>query len=186
MPVPDYSTTPASNTTISGINIAEGCSPAGINNAIRQLMADVRAFYDAPPFPSGAAASGANTDITALDQDVTVTATGTIAANTLGYRGLPQNAQTSAYVLVLADQGKHISITTGGVAIPANGSVPFPIGSTIVIYNNSASTQTVTITTDTLRLAGTTSTGTRTIAARGLCTLVKVGTTEWLATGNVT
>jgi hypothetical protein len=37
----------------------------------------------------GAAASGANTDITALNQDVTVTATGTIAANTIGYRGLP-------------------------------------------------------------------------------------------------
>ena len=35
------------------------------------------------------AASGANTDITALDQDVTITATGTVAADTIGYRGLP-------------------------------------------------------------------------------------------------
>ena len=41
MSVRDYSTTPSSNTTISSINIAEGCSPAGINNAIRQQMADV-------------------------------------------------------------------------------------------------------------------------------------------------
>lgn len=44
MAVDDYSTTPASNTSISGINIAEGCAPANLNNAIRQLMADVKSF----------------------------------------------------------------------------------------------------------------------------------------------
>jgi hypothetical protein len=131
----------------------------------------------------GAAASGANTDITALDQDVTITATGTIAATTIGYRGIPQNAQTGAYTLVLADAGKHISNTTGGFAIPANGTTAFPIGTTIVVYNNSGSSQNVTITTDTLRLAGTATTGTRALAQRGLATLVKVATTEWVASG---
>ena len=42
MAVSDYRTNPDENTTISGINIAEGCAPSGINNAIRQLMADVK------------------------------------------------------------------------------------------------------------------------------------------------
>jgi hypothetical protein len=134
----------------------------------------------------GAAASGANTDITALDQDVTITATGTIAANTIGYRGLPQNSQTASYTLALADQGKHISITTGGVVIPANGSVAFPIGTTIVIFNNSGSNQTISITSDTLRLAGAASTGSRTLAQYGLATCVKVAATTWVASGNVT
>jgi hypothetical protein len=134
----------------------------------------------------GAAASGANTDITALDQDVTITATGTIAADTLGYRGLPQNSQTASYTLALADQGKHISITTGGVVIPANASVAFPIGSTIVIFNNSGSNQTISITSDTLRLAGAASTGSRTLAQYGVATCVKVAATTWVATGNVT
>lgn len=46
MAVKDYSTNPDENTTISGINIAEGCAPSGINNAIRQLMADVRQNAD--------------------------------------------------------------------------------------------------------------------------------------------
>lgn len=46
MPIKDYSTVADQNTTISGINIAEGCPPSGINNAIRQLMADVRAKTD--------------------------------------------------------------------------------------------------------------------------------------------
>ena len=133
-----------------------------------------------------AAASGANTDITALDQDVTITATGTIAANTIGYRGLPQNSQTASYTLALADAGKHISITTGGVVIPANGSIAFPVGTTIVIYNDSGSTQTISITTDTLRQAGTTNTGSRTLAVYGLATCVKVASTTWVISGSVT
>ena len=47
MSVSDYNTDPNSNTSISGINIAEGCPPSGINNAIRQMMADIRAADDA-------------------------------------------------------------------------------------------------------------------------------------------
>ena len=42
MSVADYNTDPDSNTSISGINIAEGCPPSGINNAIRQMMADIK------------------------------------------------------------------------------------------------------------------------------------------------
>jgi hypothetical protein len=129
------------------------------------------------------AASGANTDITALDQDVTITATGTIAADTIGYRGLPQNSQTASYTLALSDAGKHISITTGGVVIPANGSVAFPTGTTIVLYNNSGSNQTISITSDTLRQAGTANTGSRTLAQYGLATCVKVSSTVWVISG---
>lgn len=129
------------------------------------------------------AASGANTDITALDQDVTITATGTIAADTIGYRGLPQNSQTASYTLALSDAGKHISITTGGVVIPANASVAFPIGTAIVVFNNSGTSQNISITTDTLRQAGTANTGTRALAQYGLATCVKVATTTWVISG---
>lgn len=47
MGVKDYDLNPDNNTQINGINIAEGCPPSGINNAIRQLMADVKADSDA-------------------------------------------------------------------------------------------------------------------------------------------
>ena len=107
-------------------------------------------------------------------------------ADAFGYKGLPQNSQTSSYTLALADIGKHISITTGGVVIPANASVAFPIGATIVVFNNSGGNQTISITSDTLRLAGTATTGSRTLAQYGLVTLVKVASTVWVATGNVT
>lgn len=49
MAVSDYSTTAASNTSISGINIAEGMAPSDVNNAMRQMMADIaswRATFD--------------------------------------------------------------------------------------------------------------------------------------------
>lgn len=36
----DYSTNPALNVTIGGKNVAEGCPPGNINDAIRQLAAD--------------------------------------------------------------------------------------------------------------------------------------------------
>lgn len=42
--VSTFSETPASNTTIDAISIAEGCTPANINNAIRSLMAGVKTF----------------------------------------------------------------------------------------------------------------------------------------------
>jgi hypothetical protein len=131
----------------------------------------------------GAAAAGANTDIVSLEQDVAIVATGTVGTDSIGYRGAPQNAQTAAYQLALVDNGKHISITTGGITIPANSAAAFPIGATVVIFNNSGSSQSIAITTDTLRQAGTTNTGTRTLANYGLATCVKVATTTWVITG---
>lgn len=49
MAVSDYSTTPSENISISGTNIGENCPPAGMNNAVRQLMADIRVFSDGVP-----------------------------------------------------------------------------------------------------------------------------------------
>ncbi len=40
--VRDFDATAANNTDIQSVNIAEGCAPSGINNAIRELMADMK------------------------------------------------------------------------------------------------------------------------------------------------
>lgn len=149
-------------TTAFVIGQASSTAPAALGTAavgtsLRYARADH--VHAVPTLASlGAAASGANTDITALDQDITITATGTIAANTIGYRGLPQNSQTAAYTLALADQGKHVVNTTGGFVIPANATTAFPIGSAITLVNNSTSNQTINIgnsAADTLRQAAT-------------------------------
>lgn len=104
-----------------------------------------------------------------------------------GYLGMPQNLNpTSPYTLTVGDAGEHIYFSTGTntVTIPANSTTSFPIGTTIVIINGSgAGNATIQITTDTLRQAGTTNTGTRTLAANGMATLVKVASTTWYISG---
>ena len=134
--------------------------------------------------------SAVQTQLNAKANSASPTFTGSLTSDNLadavGYKGIPQNSQSSSYTLALSDIGKHIDITTGGVVIPANGSVAFPIGSTIVIFNDSASTQAISITTDTLRQAGTANVGTRTLAAYGLATVLKVASTVWVVSGNVT
>ena len=42
--ISEYSATPGDNTDIDGINIAEGCAPSGINNAIREMMSQLKDF----------------------------------------------------------------------------------------------------------------------------------------------
>lgn len=108
---------------------------------------------------------------------------------TLGYLNIPQNSQSAAYTLVLTDSGKHIfhpsaDTTARTWTIPANGSVAFPVGTAITFVNqNGAGVITISITTDTMRLAGTGSTGNRTLAANGVATAIKVTSTEWIISG---
>ena len=125
----------------------------------------------------GAAASGANTDITSL------ASTTTISSTRIGYLNIPSNPQTAAYIVHDWDAGECIDITTGGVSIPANGTLALEVGFTFSVFNNSGSSQTISITTDTLRLAGTTSTGSRTLAPYGWATARKVETTLWVIAG---
>lgn len=47
MAVPDWSTNPDLNTSIDGIFIGENCPPGNVNNAIRALMASVKAYIGA-------------------------------------------------------------------------------------------------------------------------------------------
>ncbi len=125
----------------------------------------------------GAAAAGANVDITSVAGSTTVNGL------TIGYRSIPPIVATGAYVLADNANGHCIDITTGGVTIPANATLALAIGFTFSVYNNSGSSQTIAITTDTMRLAGSATTGTRTLAQRGWATCRKVAATEWVITG---
>jgi hypothetical protein len=110
----------------------------------------------------------------------------TNTAKNIGYVGLPQVVLNSgSLTLNKSHAGKHIYVTGGSqtITIPANSSVPFEVGTTIVVINSNV-TSTIAITTDTLRLAGTSSTGTRTLASNGMATLVKLAATTWIASGN--
>ena len=96
-------------------------------------------------------------------------------------RAVPQNSQTSAYILALADVGKHISITTGGVTV--NSGI-FSAGDTVSIYNNSGSNQTITQGASvTMYLVGTATTGNRTLAQRGVATILCVASNTFVIIG---
>jgi 6-phosphogluconolactonase (cycloisomerase 2 family) len=103
----------------------------------------------------------------------------------LGYLGMPQNSTAFNYTLVAGDQGKHIYVTSSTtITIPANTVTNFPIGSSVTIIAAGVSTSTVAIQTDTMYLGGIGTTGTRTLAAYGVATLVKVTTTTWFINGS--
>ena len=44
--IKDYSTTASNNSSVGGVNIAEGMLPSNINNAFRAITADIREFYN--------------------------------------------------------------------------------------------------------------------------------------------
>jgi len=62
--ISEFDVNPDNNTDINNINIAEGCAPSGINNAIRQLMADLKdlqAGTSGDTIPIAAGGTGATT-----------------------------------------------------------------------------------------------------------------------------
>jgi hypothetical protein len=93
--ISEFSSTAASNTDIDNINIAEGCSPSNINNAIRALMSQLKNQQD-----------GSSGDNFSVGGNLTVTGTTTLASTTLstplpvasGGTGASTNAGT-AYAL---------------------------------------------------------------------------------------
>lgn len=106
-----------------------------------------------------------------------------------GFLEIPQNSQSVNYTTVLSDSGKHIyhpsaDTTARTWTIAANASVAYPIGTAITFDNDtSAGVITLAITTDTLVWLPSGTTGSRSIAANGQATALKVTATRWHLTG---
>lgn len=120
-------------------------------------------------------------------------ASGTLSSCTVdgtdavGFRNTPINSKSAAYTLVLTDSGKTILHPSSDnnartFTIPANSSVAFPIG-TVITFVNMINTVTIAITSDTMTAIGTGSTGSRTLAANGSATAMKISSTAWVISG---
>jgi hypothetical protein len=110
------------------------------------------------------------------------------ASASVGYLNVPVNSQSAAYTAVLADSGKvifHPSTDANArtFTIPANGSVAYDVGTVLTFLNMTSQVVTIAITTDTMYLAGTGSTGSRSLAQYGLATAIKMTSTTWLISG---
>ena len=122
----------------------------------------------------------------AFTGDNTPAATPTTTA--IGYLGLPQNAKSGDYTLVIGDAGKEIPMTgSHTVTIPANASVAFPLGTVGSASIPSGSTLTLAITSDTLTWLPSGSTGSRTVTGPGIIFYRKYSATVWWCWGfNIT
>lgn len=147
--ISEFSATAADNTDIDNIDIAEGCAPSGINNAIREMMAQLKDFQAGTAGDSfnGAVngalngSLGATTPSTVVATQVDITAQGDIRLqDTTGgqYVALqaPGTVATSYTLTLPVDDGTtgQALITDGSGVLswstPAVGDVAGPVSST--------------------------------------------------------
>ena len=122
--------------------------------------------------------AGSGSDVN-INTDLNVS--GVVSDSAGSLRNLPQVSKSSAYTLIASDTGKHVSISSGGVTV---ASGVFSIGDVVNIYNNSSSSQTITQGTSvTLRQAGTSNTGNRSLALYGVATLMCVASNTFVISG---
>ena len=140
-------------------------------------------------------AATAGTDYVAPGGALGTPSSGTLSACTVdgtdnvGFRNAPVNSQSAAYTAVLADSGKvilHPSTDANArtFTIPANGSVAYPVGTVLTFVNMTSQVVTIAITSDTMYLAGSGTTGSRSLAQYGMATAVKLTSTTWLISGS--
>ena len=127
--VSEWSSTPANNTDVGGIDIAEGCAPSGINNAIREMMAqlkDQQSGTDADSFTVGGTLSVTGTS----SFTGAITATGGVVGALTG------NASTATSSNAIAN--------TGGWAVtPTSTTLYFSYNGTNVAKLDSSGNLTV-------------------------------------------
>lgn len=118
--VSEWSATASNNTDISGINISEGCAPSGINNAIREIMAQVKDMQvgtDGDNFVVG----GAFTCTGAAVFSSTVALGASATATTQSANDNSTKVATTAYVAAAG-------IPSGGIIIWSGSSASIPSG----------------------------------------------------------
>lgn len=137
--ISEYSSTAANNTDIAGINIAEGCAPSGINNAIRELMAqlkDQQAGTDGDNFTVGGGFTSVGAAV--FSSTVAITGASTIggALNVGGALTASGNAVLSANVTLGASTTNTVTLNSATIVAPtelsisSTGAVKLPSGTT--------------------------------------------------------
>ena len=200
LPVAGGGTGRATGTTAYAL-IATGTTATGAQQSLTAgATTDILVGGGAAALPVWTAATGSGSPVRATSPALVTPVLGTPSSgnltsctvdgtNAVGYRNIPQNSKSANYTLVLGDAGYHIlhpsaDVTERTITIPANASVAFPIGTAITFVNqNNTVNLIIAITTDTMRMAGSGITGSRTLAPNGMATALKLTATEWIING---
>ena len=94
--IPSYDAVAANNTEVQSVDISENCSPAGINNAIREVMADLKNVDTGAVALTSPSASQLNVDNLRLDGN-TISSTDTNGNITLDPNGTGVTAITGGF-----------------------------------------------------------------------------------------
>lgn len=100
---------------------------------------------------------------------------------------IPGATHNENYTLALTDGEKYLyhgDSTSYTWTLPSNAGVAFPLGTAITFVNEGTGTITIAITSDTLKLAGSSSTGSRTLKTTGMATALKITSTVWFISGS--
>jgi hypothetical protein len=137
--ISEFSATSADNTDITNINIAEGCSPANVNNAIRSLMSLLKNQQDGSsgdPFTvAGTLVSSGTVDITgAFRLDGTAGASGQVLVSS-GGSNTPTWVNAFVAGMIMLWSGSSESIPSGWLLCDGSNSTPdlrnrFVVGAT--------------------------------------------------------
>jgi hypothetical protein len=137
--ISEFSTTAADNTDITNINIAEGCSPANLNNAVRSLMAllkDQQTGSSGDPFTvAGTLVSSGTVDITgAFRLDGTAGASGQVLLSA-GGSNTPTWGNAFVAGMIMLWSGSSATIPSGWLLCDGSSSTPdlrnrFVVGAT--------------------------------------------------------
>lgn len=186
----DWSATPGSNTTVDGVSIAEGMNPGLVNNAMRSIMALIRASFSSllqtfladPASNPLAVAYGGTAAATVADAR---TSLGALADT---YKGIPMTAKVAGFTLAIADEGIGYRYTGAAAAATINpvATTAYTVGAVIPIRNAHNSTGAVTITRGagvSLRIAGLTTDQNVTLAVGGYGVLIHESSNVWLFAG---
>ena len=142
-----------------------------------------------------ASAATAGTDFVAPSGALGTPSSGTLTnctadgTDAVGFRNVPIASKSAAYTTVLADSGKvifHPSTDANArtFTIDSNANVAYPLGTVLTFINMTSQAVTVAITSDTMYLAGTGTTGSRTLAQYGMATAIKMTSTTWMISGS--
>jgi hypothetical protein len=148
-----------------------------------------RAPLASPTFTGVATFAGTAAPTATVGTNTTQLATTAFVQAAIPIGNIPQNSQSSAYTTVLVDAQKHIfhpsaDTTARTWTIDSNANVAYPLGTAITFVNqNAGGAITIAIASDTMRLAGAGTTGSRTLAPNGIATALKVAATEWIISG---
>jgi hypothetical protein len=140
--ISEFSSTPANNTDIAGINIAEGCAPSGINNAIRELMAQLKdqqagtdgdSFIVGGGFTSVGAAVFSSTVAITGNSTIGSASTSTVTLNAATV-SVPNGVNFDSNTFVIDATNNRIGIGTASPAVAlhvnSTNAIRIPVGTT--------------------------------------------------------